>query len=342
MAANGGTDTVTITDYSTLPAIWSGGIAGRTGCAGTGACQTADCGSNGANNSCPVGQGFSNPATLAELTLERNIVDTYDITAINGVNIGLSMGPTNNTPVSTAAYYCGNPGSNVANNGLMGNCNWNLATFAPAPVSTYTYVTDTTGVTCSSTTPDCTGNPGTVCGISFNASANTLTKKCGMQLGFLNANQICSFANTNFTYPNNGKNPGDAFFNCDSQLPTPPATLGPYSDLGMYACATPNAAQSTLNSCYKNYGGTVTDCCGCVDWWNVAGVNVPQSATQSCGSNISTFWTSTVQPTISWLKKACPTMYTYQYDDASSKFTCDNLATSAQNTVNYTITYCPS
>lgn len=331
---------VTITDFSNLSAIWSGGIAGRTGCGVTGACETADCGSNGANKACPVGQGFANPATLAEMTLERTITDTYDITAINGVNVGVSMGPTNNTPASTQPYICGNPGGAIANNVQMGNCDWNLSAYTPVPASTYVYVKDTTGATCSTTSPDCSGFAGTVCGLSFNAPANTLTKKCGKQLGFLNANQICSFAHTNFNYPNNGLNPGDAYFNCDSQLMTP-ASLMTYSELSMYACKTPNAAQSPLNSCYKNYGHAVDDCCGCVDWWNVSGVVVPQSATQSCGSNSNSFWTGTVQATISWLKRACPTMYTYQYDDASSKFTCSNIGGSGKNTVNYTITFCP-
>lgn len=343
LAANGGTNTASITDYQDLPAVWSGGIAGRTGCSPTGSCQTADCGSNGENKACLISHGFSNPATLAELTLERKISDTYDITAINGVNIGLSMGPTNNVPASTQAYFCGNPGGAVANNMQMGDCNWDLTSFLPTPASngtTYVYVNDTTSHACTTNT-DCTGFAGTVCGMSFNSTANTITKKCGIQLGFLNANQVCSFAHTNFNYPNNGLNPGDPYFNCDSQLTTP-ANLSPYSELSMYACKTPNAAASTLNSCYKSYGHTVDDCCGCVDWWTVSGVNVPQSATQSCGGNMNSFWTGTVQATISWLKKACPTMYTYQYDDASSKFTCNNIVGSSQNTVNYTITFCPS
>lgn len=347
LAANGGSNTVSITNYSDLPYVWSGGIAGRTGCPATGACATADCGSNGANNACPVGQGFSNPATLAEMTLQATATDNYDITAINGVNIGLSMGPTNNTPASTQPYFCGNPGNTTANNAQMGNCNWNLSSFVPTPASTsstYIYVSDTTGHACTTTSGDCGAFAGTVCGISF--GSGSLTKTCGRLLGFLNANQVCSFANTNFTYPNSGNNPGDPFFNCDSQISSSgsggnpvPASLTPYSELSMYACATPNAAQSTLNSCYKSYGSTVNDCCGCVDWWTIPGVNVPQSATQSCGGNLNQFWTNTVEPTVSWLKKACPTMYTYQYDDASSKFTCNNLSSSVQNTVNYTVTF---
>lgn len=345
LAANGGSNTISITNYSDLPYVWSGGIAGRTGCPASGTCETADCGSNGANIGCPVGQGFSNPATLAEMTLQATTTDTYDVTAINGVNIGLSMGPTNNVPASTQPYFCGNPGGTVANNIQMGNCSWSsLSSLAPASsASSYVYVNDTTNTSCSATS-DCSGSPGTVCGLSF--KSNTLTKKCGILLGFLNANQACSFANTNFTYPNNGSNPGDPFFNCDSQISSSgsggnpvPASLTSYAELAMYACKTPNAAQSTLNSCYKSYGTTVNDCCGCVDWWTVAGVNVPQSATQSCNGNLNQFWTHTVEPTISWLKKACPTMYTYQYDDASSKFTCNNLTTSVQNTVNYTITF---
>lgn len=343
LSANGGTNSVIITDVPTLPSIWSGGVAGRTGCPVSGPCETADCGSNGANNPCPVGQGFANPATLAEFTFERGIIDTYDITAINGTNVGIAMGPTGNIPASSSPYYCGNPGGAVANNPSMGNCNWDLASFTPLPNSSYTYVKDTTGVPCSTTAPDCNGNPGTVCGISFNPVGATLSKKCGQLLGFLTANQVCSFANTNSSSTNPGNNPGDPFFDCDAAIPTPPNSLGAYSKWAMMACVTPNGNLSTLNTCYHNYGGTVDDCCGCIDWWTVGGINVPPSpVTTSCGSNTSTFWNSTVQPTIAWLKQACPTMYVYPFDDKSSTFTCDNLSTNPQNSVNYTITFCPA
>jgi len=40
------------------------------------------------------------------------------------------------------------------------------------------------------------------------------------------------------------------------------------------------------------------------------------------------------------MKKACPTAYTYPYDDMSSTFVCKNII-NEMNLVNYEITYCP-
>jgi len=41
------------------------------------------------------------------------------------------------------------------------------------------------------------------------------------------------------------------------------------------------------------------------------------------------------------LKDACPTAYTYPYDDMSSTFTCSNANEKGTNLVNYVITFCP-
>ena len=45
-------------------------------------------------------------------------------------------------------------------------------------------------------------------------------------------------------------------------------------------------------------------------------------------------------PTLTWLKKACPTAYTYPFDDMSSTFICKNIK-NGKNTVNYEIVFCP-
>jgi hypothetical protein len=48
-----------------------------------------------------------------------------------------------------------------------------------------------------------------------------------------------------------------------------------------------------------------------------------------------------VLPTIAWLKKSCPTCYTYPFDDMSSTFQCTNHKTSATgtNSIPYVITF---
>ena len=56
--------------------------------------------------------------------------------------------------------------------------------------------------------------------------------------------------------------------------------------------------------------------------------------------NKNPYWTDNIQPTLKWLKQACPSAYTYPYDDMSSTFTCQNIINGV-NSVNYKITFCP-
>jgi len=67
----------------------------------------------------------------------RNDIDYYDVEIINGVNIPMSMGPTNTAAGgSNEPYTCGNPGSKhpVTN---VGSCSWE---FSP-PSNDYIWVT---------------------------------------------------------------------------------------------------------------------------------------------------------------------------------------------------------
>ena len=52
-------------------------------------------------------------------------------------------------------------------------------------------------------------------------------------------------------------------------------------------------------------------------------------------------WTAYVLPTLAWLKRACPTCYTYPFDDMSSTFQCSNQAASPSgtNSVPYAIIF---
>ena len=79
LSAQGGTQTVSIPVYSGASVIWSGAIAGRTNCSAT-RCETADCG--GGTGACPLGRGFSQPATQAEFTLGALSTDFYDVEAL--------------------------------------------------------------------------------------------------------------------------------------------------------------------------------------------------------------------------------------------------------------------
>ncbi|PKI52837.1 thaumatin-like protein [Punica granatum] len=75
-----------------LPALWSGRLWGRHGCtfdvAGRGRCATGDCGGSLYCN----GIGGAPPATLAEITL-GNDQDFYDVSLVDGYNLGMSITP---------------------------------------------------------------------------------------------------------------------------------------------------------------------------------------------------------------------------------------------------------
>lgn len=310
LAANGGTNSVVIPYVQTpMNAVFSGAAAGRTNCTATG-CETGDCG--GGTGGCPAGKGFMQPATQIEFTFNTNVNDFYDIEAVNGLNIPSSMAPTNGTTKASDPYYCGVPGA-VTSSSQIGACSWN---FNP-PLVEYNWVR-AGGNACTSSS-DC--QAGTVCGLSMNPGKNPfLQKTCGKLLGYWNANQICGTQN-NYGAP----------FNCQQQLPAPNQGFQMFQLLG---CA-------PIPSCYQNGAGN--NCCGCVNWDKI-GVGVPPAPyTQQCNSS-NDFWVSNVMPGLSWIKQACPSIYTYPFDDASSTFQCQamqNNGGTQVNSANYTITFCP-
>ncbi|MBA3662212.1 MAG: hypothetical protein H0W64_10810 [Gammaproteobacteria bacterium] len=81
---------------------------------------------------------------------------------------------------------------------------------------------------------------------------------------------------------------------------------------------------------------------GCVDW-NKLGVEVaPPPYTRACGKSDVIFETY-ARTQLLWMKKACPSVYTYAEDDFSSTFMCQVKGDKATeiNKVNYNITFCP-
>lgn len=85
------------------------------------------------------------PATQAELTLQSNAPDYYDITLINGFNIPVEMaavapsggafGPAPSGK-NSASYWCGNPGDTKSVTPGLKGCPW---TFNP-PAIQYQWV----------------------------------------------------------------------------------------------------------------------------------------------------------------------------------------------------------
>ncbi len=355
LSASGGTNTALMPDYG-FPFIWSGNIAGRTVCTSS-SCQTADCG--GGTGGCPVGVGFNQPATLAEFTLQRSTVDNYDISILNGTNIGIQTTPTTNfsfaNAFSPSEYNCGSPGKVTQTNGL-GGCSWTFdptASPTPAPAYRYRYVTATSNAGCT----DSTSCPsGTVCGLFYDrtASPTTLNSYCGTLLGYDTPNQVCSFKNTSLTVPSSQNNPGDVYFSCDSASGVTSngninGTVGnlaagtAYSTWGLLACvAQPNMDLGTCFNTSANPPPSTTNGCGCVNWATYGSGIVVPSTTVPCVTN-NTVWTNNVLPGIVFMKQGCPTAYSWQFDDKSSLFGCDDITGSnTTNAVNYTITFCPS
>ena len=92
--------------------------------------------------------------------------------------------------------------------------------------------------------------------------------------------------------------------------------------------------------------GTANQCCGCVDWWEssqTSGTSILANTTsQTCPTgHVDPQWTQNIQTSIQWMKKACPSVYVYPFDDTTSKFTCTNGTQSGPNSTSYVVTFCP-
>jgi len=193
--------------------IWSGSIAGRTGCKGSN-CETADCNSNGGDKACPPGNPFTLPATTAEFTLNRTTEDKYSIQASHGVNLSLSIGPTNPDKTTPAyngnnPYYCATPGSADASR-IFKSCSWMLKPPAYPNASSavnYVWVAPGKGGVCSANA--CPGNE--VCGLSF--SGGKFAKVCGIQKGYWTASQACLLHAVD----------ASAYFDCKTAMTQQPA-----------------------------------------------------------------------------------------------------------------------
>lgn len=311
--------------------VWSGSIAGRLDCSNN-TCPIADCGGVKGNKvqSCVAGKGFNQPVTTAEFTFngenaittatfngsryirsKNTDTDTYDISMINGITLApLSMQPLSVSWNKAKPYNCGIPGFKN-NRAPLGGCSWN---FIP-PSNSYNWVQFKQGSTaCSSCkSPE-------ICGMSYNPNANPgsrITKHCGIRLGYWTADAICA------TDPSMNT----AEFPCTD----PVQSSLTYADL--FGCSSGALSQS----CYNVKTNT---CCGCVNWNTVSDVNVPYPPTQKCLA-MNPIWQTNSQPRIEFLKKGCPTGYTYPYDDASSTFTCQKLNKEQINSTDYLITFCP-
>jgi hypothetical protein len=386
---------------------WSGGVFARTGCDSQGLnCHTGDCNtaSNNPNSNCPAGQGPSpNSFDQAEFTLQRTATDFYDVTLINGANIGLSMGPlptATATPGSVSTpYWCATPG---------GGCAFNMGQYTTSvPLATPTDATElllTVGQNCSAPTsssaapPNCPSSPSPyTCSLGANATSNGVCwlactadsdcpsglhclqggdgtsnkgaefcqcaaqsdcpsgQYCGTQLipglalnngngaplflqqcgafqGWTTLDSLCGQAAV-------GKDEklslnGSVVVDCLNPLTDPNGT--PTNLTSLLGCTNTGGDPANAMSCYNTTAGT-TGCCGCAtDSLNPLAMLWPSNVTGQCVSNNMT-WAVNVQPWLANLKQACPTAYSYPYDDVTSTFQCQG--TGATNLLGYSIQF---
>jgi hypothetical protein len=154
--------------------------------------------------------------------------------------------------------------------------------------------------------PGCTHNCGSFAACGWQLDATTCPAElrdlvAGHYVGCRSANQVCALDPTN-------------------------ATLNCAQERDLYGC-TPSGPNAVSGSCYSN--GASASCCGCPAW-------SPAGACQ--GHNPAWQLPSLPEKYAKVFKDACPTAYSFPYDDPTSTFTCQG--TQAGN-VGYQITFCP-
>ncbi len=324
LAPNTGVATTQIiqTPASTLSdqILWKGLISASTQCTNGASCLNNDCQSNGGLTSCLPGVGFQQPATEAEFTFKltgQGNVDSYDISNVNGFSMPISMA-TNQT---ASDYQCGTAGNNEASGSLKA-CSYENIT---PPTNMYYWVTNTNSSCNSQNT--CGSNTNQLCGLAFDPNTNGFVKNCGDFLGYWAANQICQ-TSPGFISPF-----GDNF--ACNQVLSNPFPNNTYTLTQLLKCSPPLSTAPLFNSCYLSYteysSEERTQCCGCTDWVGIANPSASCPVGQTDPQ-----WTKYVYDLIKWMKQACPTSYSYPYDDKASSFTCASSAATE-----YTITFCP-
>ncbi|KTD30523.1 thaumatin family protein [Legionella maceachernii] len=337
-----------------VPEYINGAIWPRTGCAFQGSsfvCETGNCTSLPDSGTC-VTSGIPNttpqpipPFTKFEFTINSAGADgVYDVSLINGFNVPVEikgLGPTSSDPFS-----CTGAGAVIQPQGsTLGSCSWqfnpgdpNVSGLDPLNV-----------VWVSAGPPDnCTSNSscagGLVCGMAFDniLAPNTINRRCGEFIGYTTlANYIgyssaSQWGSSTFNLYNQ-YGMGNLLGASYGQFPiTPPPTPANANFGNMLGCQI--TTTDALDSCYNNANTNLANCCGCVDWDTSP---IPTAVAASC-LNKNPDWTTnligtiTAQKAIMWLKKTCPTAYSYQFDDQSSSFTC-----TPPGLVSYQITFCP-
>jgi hypothetical protein len=305
---------------------WSGVIFARFGCDSNGNnCQSATCPTDASGN-CLPGSGGTPPATGAEFTLQNralaaHFIDFYDVTIIDGPNLAVSIQPDSTGITSSSNPYQGSsPGLKTDSNSYVRACNWifsppsqELALFQQVPSPTTEFPSDQ----CSS---DSGCQPGEVCGLALNAVVGKkLGAVCGKLVGYRTPGQLCAVAGSE------NNSPLLKTLDCSSK------------NVQLYGCTGDYAT-----SCYNPAAATASNCCGCPTFPKTASAEdwptlSPTQIANQCKAN-NPDWQTVVVPRITFLKKACPSAYSFPFDDPTSTFVCTSNG-NPDTTPGYTVTF---
>jgi hypothetical protein len=127
-----------------------------------------------------------------------------------------------------------------------------------------------------------------------------------------------------------------------STTPSPPAGVQPVTFGDLQLCVNNTNTSFALNS-----GNNPYLACGGVMWGTTQKVLTVGNPSTNVGLGLTTpnpampvqtanaHWITNVLPTITWLKSACPTCYTFPFDDAASTFICNESG----GLLDYTVTF---
>jgi hypothetical protein len=158
-----------------------------------------------------------------------------------------------------------------------------------------------------------------VCGIPVVFGGAGASQSCGTQIAWWTADELCAYTG----------NAMSGAIACNQGVP------GQGTRTNLYAC---NGANST--SAYNSQQASGSSC-GCPDWV-IDGQALRLTPGFACYAN-NPQWDAIAEPWAAFLKNACPTAYSFPFDDATSTFTCStpNPSASNPNGTAYAITFCP-
>lgn len=345
---------------TTVPVIsyLNGALYARTGCDTSGTCTTGGCPVISGTMSCQVGIQPTPPQTKFELNMNTvgNYDGIYDVSLVNGFNVpgqvqsmaarSSALPPAGNSPYP---FNCGQSAGAIIQPQAtgLGACPW---TFTPPTTSPdqpyyYTWVEPGAGDGCTSSA-SCSG--GEQCGMAFTSQTlnqmNTpINSRCGGLLGYWT---LADFAG----YPSNSDwgtvNLYTTYLMGNTLQPagtlTTPIQYGNVAGIAATYADMFECKPTSTNSLMSGYTLLTAPppvpsalVCGCPDWTGLTAVEAP-----GCQQNNATAtdnWQTIVYPHITWLKNACPTAYSFEFDDKSSSFSCN--PTRVQTS--YQVTFCP-